>query len=133
MQLVGAVKFIHQDFARQLEKFILEVLNSEKLTKGLAGYILLDGKYVSIAETKTLLSVKKQLSEADTLFATDQWQPAMEQYEVSSSVKLEAGESIVVAIPRVFSNEPGADAETTVIVALTPRILETNASSAPNQ
>ncbi len=81
LQLVGAVKFIHQDFARQLEKFILEVLNSEKLTKGLAGYILLDGKYVSIAETKTLLSVKKQLSEADTLFATDQWQPAMEQYD----------------------------------------------------
>jgi len=50
--------------------------------------------------------------------------PATEQYEVSSSVKLAEGESIVVAIPRVFDNEPGADAETTVIVALTPRILD---------
>lgn len=47
--------------------------------------------------------------------------PATEQYEVSSSVKLAAGESIIVAIPRVFDNKPGADAETTMIVALTPR------------
>ena len=50
--------------------------------------------------------------------------PAIEQYEVSSSVKLAAGESIVVAIPRVFDNKPGADAETTMIVALTPRIID---------
>lgn len=62
--------------------------------------------------------------------------PAMEHYEVSSSVKLAAGESIVVAIPRVFSNEPGADSETTMIVALTPRIIasqETSVQSGPNQ
>jgi len=50
--------------------------------------------------------------------------PATEQYELSSSVKLAAGESIVVAIPRVFDNKPGADAETTMIVALTPRIID---------
>ena len=50
--------------------------------------------------------------------------PATEQYELSSSVKLAAGESIVVAIPRVFDNTPGADSETTMIVALTPRIID---------
>lgn len=50
--------------------------------------------------------------------------PSTEQYAVGSSVKLSAGESVVVAIPRVFDNEPGADAETTVIVALTPRVLD---------
>jgi hypothetical protein len=50
--------------------------------------------------------------------------PATEQYEVSSSVKLAAGESVVVAIPRVFDNAPGADADSTVIVALTPRIIK---------
>ncbi len=55
--------------------------------------------------------------------------PATEQYTVSSSVKLSAGESVVVAIPRVFDNEPGADSETTVIVALTPRILDTVGSA----
>jgi beta-lactamase regulating signal transducer with metallopeptidase domain len=49
--------------------------------------------------------------------------PATEQYEVSSSVTLAAGESVVVAIPRVFDNKPGADAATTLIVTLTPRLL----------
>ncbi len=81
LRLVGEVKFIHQDFAHQLEKFIQEILTSEKLTKGLAGYILLDGKYVSINETKTLLSIKQQLSEAESLFKASKWQPAMEQYD----------------------------------------------------
>ena len=79
--MVGEVKFIHQDFARQLEKFILEILTSEKLTKGLAGYILLDGKYIPKDETKTLLSIKQQLSEAETLFKARKWQPAMQQYD----------------------------------------------------
>ena len=51
--------------------------------------------------------------------------PATKQYEVSSSVKLAVGESIVVAVPRVFDLEPGADAETTTIVTLTPRVLAT--------
>lgn len=55
--------------------------------------------------------------------------PATEQYEVSSSAKLATGESIVVAIPRLFENEPGADAETTLIVALTPRIIDIRKSS----
>ena len=50
--------------------------------------------------------------------------PYTQQYEVSSSVKLAAGESVVVAVPRVFSNEPGADSETTIIIALTPRIID---------
>ncbi|XZE45250.1 M56 family metallopeptidase [Pirellulaceae bacterium SH467] len=55
--------------------------------------------------------------------------PAREQYEVGSDVKLAAGESIVVAIPRVFDNKPGADAETTMLVALTPRIIDMRESS----
>ncbi len=62
--------------------------------------------------------------------------PATEQYELGSSVKLAAGESIFVAIPRVFDNKPGADAETTMIVALTPRIIanpESSLTSAPIQ
>ena len=61
--------------------------------------------------------------------------PATEQYEVSASVKLAKGESIVLAILRVFSNEPGADAETTMIVALTPRSMgmqESSVGAVPN-
>jgi beta-lactamase regulating signal transducer with metallopeptidase domain len=50
--------------------------------------------------------------------------PATEQYEISSTVKLAAGESVVLAIPRVFDNEPGAEDKRTVIVSLTPRLIE---------
>lgn len=50
--------------------------------------------------------------------------PATEQYEISSSVKLAAGESVVVAIPRVFDNEPGAEDQRTVIISLTPRLIK---------
>jgi beta-lactamase regulating signal transducer with metallopeptidase domain len=50
--------------------------------------------------------------------------PATEQYEVSATVKLAAGESVVLAIPRVFDNEPGAEDRQTVIVSLTPRMNE---------
>ncbi|MCU0713314.1 MAG: M56 family metallopeptidase, partial [Pirellula sp.] len=50
--------------------------------------------------------------------------PATEQYEISSKVKLAAGESVVLAIPRVFDNEPGAEDKQTVIVSLTPRMVE---------
>lgn len=52
--------------------------------------------------------------------------PATEQYEISSTVKLAAGESVVLAIPRVFDNEPGAEDKRTVIVSLTPRLIENN-------
>ncbi len=64
----------------------------------------------------------KTMSSAEPLFTVQV--PSMEQCEVSSSVKLAAGESIVVAIPQVFDNKPGADAETTMIVTLTPRIID---------
>ncbi len=61
--------------------------------------------------------------------------PATTCFEVSSAVKLAAGESIVVAIPRVFNLEPGADADTTTIVTLTPRIIspqDASTSTAPD-
>jgi len=48
--------------------------------------------------------------------------PTTAVYAISASVKLAVGESVVVAIPRVFNLEAGADSETTVLVALTPRV-----------
>jgi ubiquitin-protein ligase len=80
LQLVGEVKLIHRDFAHQLEKFIQEILQSEKLTQGLAGNILHDGRYLPKNEAKTLLSIKQQLNEAETLFMEEKWQPALQLY-----------------------------------------------------
>lgn len=48
--------------------------------------------------------------------------PTTAVYTISASVKLAVGESVIVAIPRVFNLEAGADSETTVLVALTPRV-----------
>lgn len=80
LQLVSEVKLFHQDFARQLEKFILEILQSEKLTQGLAGNILLDGRYISKNKEKTLLSIKQKLNEAENLYREEKWQPALQLY-----------------------------------------------------
>jgi beta-lactamase regulating signal transducer with metallopeptidase domain len=50
--------------------------------------------------------------------------PETQKYELRSTVNLAEGESVILAIPRVFRLEPGADSETTMIVALTPRRIE---------
>lgn len=49
--------------------------------------------------------------------------PAVEHSGASSTVHLVSGESIVIALPRTFSLEPGADSETLTLVTLTPKIL----------
>ncbi len=81
LQLVHEVKFFHQDFVHQLEKFILEILQSEKLTQGLAGNILIENKYIPKDEAKNLLSIKQKLNEAEALYKDDKWQPALKLYE----------------------------------------------------
>lgn len=50
--------------------------------------------------------------------------PSTEQFAISSTVDLKANESVVVAIPHVFNLEPGADTDTTILVTLTPRVIE---------
>ncbi len=81
LQLVHKVKFFHQDFAQQLEKFILEILQSEKLKQGLAGNILIEDKYMPRGEAKKLLSIKQKLSKAEELFIEEKWQPALQLYD----------------------------------------------------
>ena len=82
LELVREVKFFHQDFAQQLEKFILEILQSEKLTQGLAGNILFGDKYIPKNEAEKLLSMKQKITDAEKLFLEKKWQPALELYTV---------------------------------------------------
>lgn len=81
LQLVSEVKFIHQDFAKQLKKFILEILQSEKLVQGLAGNELFDGRYIPKAEAAKLLAIQEKLNEADALFSEKKWEQALELYK----------------------------------------------------
>ena len=79
--LASEISFVHKDKADQLKESILEILQSEKLSQGLAGKVLIDGRYIPQKEAKTLLSIQQQLEEAETLFTKAKWQPALKLYE----------------------------------------------------
>jgi ubiquitin-protein ligase len=81
LQLVGEVKFIQQDRARQLEKSAFAILQSEKLSQGLAGNLFLDDRYIPKDEVNTILSINTKLKEAETLFMQEMWKPALELYK----------------------------------------------------
>lgn len=76
LHLVDQVKFIHQDEARHLRQSLRQTLQSEKLSHGLAGDILYNGRYIPANEAKTLLSIEQQLKEANALFIDEKWSAA---------------------------------------------------------
>ncbi|MCP4339935.1 MAG: hypothetical protein GY799_13850 [Desulfobulbaceae bacterium] len=80
LQLVGEVKFFHRDRADLLEKPILEILKSEKLTQGMAGNILSNGRYIPKNELKTLQSIQQKINDAEKLFIKEKWQASLQQY-----------------------------------------------------
>jgi ubiquitin-protein ligase len=82
LKLVDEIQFIHQDKTDQLKKSIVEILQAEKLTQGLAGNILFEGKYIPKDKANTILSIKQKLNEADTLYLEEKWQPALELYQI---------------------------------------------------
>lgn len=86
LALVKEIKFFHQDKSQQLEKYIVDILQSEKLTQSLAGNILFDGKYIPKAEATKLQSIKQMLSEATALTAEKKWQPALQLYQNLSTM-----------------------------------------------
>jgi len=82
LQLAGGIKFFHRDEAKRLETSILEILHSEKLVQGLAGKILINGKYLPKKEAAKLQSVHQKLIEAETFFKAEKWQQALELYSL---------------------------------------------------
>jgi ubiquitin-protein ligase len=81
LALIKEIKFFHNDKSQQLEKYIVDILQSEKLTQSLAGNILLDGRYIPKAEATKLQSIKQQLAEAEVFFAEKKWQSALQLYQ----------------------------------------------------
>ncbi|GAB6190306.1 ubiquitin-conjugating enzyme E2 [Desulfocastanea catecholica] len=78
LQLAEQTNFIHQDETQQLVTSLQQTLQAEKMTQGLTGNILYNGKYIPEDEAKTLLTLQQQLIEANTLFQDEKW-PAAEQ------------------------------------------------------
>ncbi len=81
LQLVGEIKIIHQDKTHQLKKAIAEIRQSEKLSQGLAGNVLVEGQYIPQNEAKEILSIKQNLNEANKLYQEEKWQPAQQLYQ----------------------------------------------------
>ncbi|MGB3221195.1 MAG: hypothetical protein WBB23_00175 [Desulforhopalus sp.] len=86
LALVKEIKFIHNDKSRQLEKYIIDILQSEKLKQSLAGNILFDGRYIPKAEATNLQSITQKLSEAEVLFAEKKWKSALQLYQTLSTM-----------------------------------------------
>jgi ubiquitin-protein ligase len=80
LQLISEVKFTHRDRAEQLKKSVSDILHSERLSQGLAGNILLNGRYIPKNEVKIVQSIQQKLSEAEELFTKKKWQAALELY-----------------------------------------------------
>ncbi len=80
LQYAEGVKFIQQDRVQQLQNSVQKILQSEKLTQGLAGNILIDGKYLPKKEAEIIQSIKMSLKDVEPLYLEEKWQSALELY-----------------------------------------------------
>ncbi len=74
------VQIIKKDQVDALQMKILTVLVSEKLTQGLAGNVLFEGRYVSQKEITVRQELKRSRNEASALIGLEKWQEANDLY-----------------------------------------------------
>lgn len=71
---------LHKTESELLTKKINEILLSEKLRQGLAGNLLVNGKYLPRKEAVALENFQRLQKEAEDLFAQQQWADAEDRY-----------------------------------------------------
>lgn len=74
------VLFFKQQERMALNQKIDAILASEEMRQGLAGFVLLDGKYVLQATADILKSSKNISTEGDTFMSESKWQNAIDAY-----------------------------------------------------
>ena len=74
------VLFFKQQERMALNQKIDAILASEEMRQGLAGFVLLDGKYVLQATADILKSSKNIATEGDTFMSESKWQNAIDAY-----------------------------------------------------
>ena len=84
-QLLATIPLLERERVRQLETEIDQILQSEELKQGLAGMILVDGRYLAKNQAEFLLLLDQEISAADGLFQTEQWAEASEKYRILTS------------------------------------------------
>lgn len=68
LALTDKVMIFNTEKAADVEKAITETLQSDEFTQGLAGKILVDGKYVSAKTAKLILTLQEKTEEAEKLY-----------------------------------------------------------------
>ncbi len=70
------IRFINQDKAKLLSNGINKILQSEQLTQGLAGNVLVDGKYLPQKEVDILNAFTGLVKEGEQFFKQENWEKA---------------------------------------------------------
>ena len=71
---------LHKAESEMLTKKLNEILSSEKLRQGLAGNLLVNGKYLPKKEAMALENFQRLQKEAEALFTQQQWTEAEDRY-----------------------------------------------------
>ena len=74
------ILFFKKQARNTLNENIESILNSEEMRQGLAGFVLLDGKYVLQSTADILMTSKNISADGDKLMSESKWQAAIEAY-----------------------------------------------------
>lgn len=80
LERLSSVKFFLQYRVKKLQNDIVEILRSEKLSQGLAGKTLVDGKYLTKKDAATVFTYRQLLKEGEGFFDQENWTQAEERY-----------------------------------------------------
>lgn len=118
--LANDILFLKNQARTALNTKAEAILNSEELRQGLAGFVLLEGKYVLKTTADTLKASKSILAEGDRLMSESNWQKAIETYtkglgsgqqtaRADNSYRSEIENKIHLAKTRLFMQKGGEE------------------------
>ncbi len=70
------IRFVNQEKVKLLGNGINKILQSEQLTQGLAGNVLVDGKYLPQKDVDTLSAFNRLIKEGEEFFKQEKWEKA---------------------------------------------------------
>lgn len=86
LESIGSIWFFHKEKANEVKSLIEESLKSDELTQGLAGNVLVDGKYVSAKAAKLLQALKKTTENAEGLYYKGKYPEASKAFMAAAGI-----------------------------------------------
>jgi len=90
--LLSEMKYVRRSKKGELNKKIGALLSSTKLRQGLAGNILYEGNYVSIATKNLLVAFKEAGRNGNTFFQEERWHEATQSYTKALNIAAQTPE-----------------------------------------